>query len=287
MLQVLLVTLAAAAAPSAAETRVIEYLKANVKPGQPVVVSQLANTVFTAPDERAALDRLFNIFFKLPLFVAQHQRRNSRPPTLVEISEQYRLNVPGEAEVLLRVMDSDPRMPRFLERHPQSGEIVRVDVDAIVKHPRFGQELERSLAGLVGKPAPVVSAATFSGGSFSSTSLAGRAHVVYFWFTGCPPCVQTAPLLAEVAKARGLPVVAVNVDRVLELDATDADRTAYASKLLALTMVHATPEIQAAYGGVSVYPTLFFVDKQGVVVRQLVNRQDKAALDGAVVEAQR
>jgi thiol-disulfide isomerase/thioredoxin len=288
MLHVLFIAAAAAVAtPNAAETRVVEYLKANVKPGQPVVVSQLANTVFTAPDERAALDRLFNIFFKLPLFVAQHQRRTSRPPTLVEISEQFRLQVPGEADVLLRVMESDPRMPRFLERDPQSGEIKRVDVDAIVQHPRFGRELERSLAGLVGKPAPAFAAATFAGGSFTSSSLAGKPHVVYFWFTGCPPCMQTAPLLAELAKTRAVPVIAVNIDRVLELDATDADRAAYASKLPAFTMVHATPEIQAAYGGVSVFPTLFFVDKQGVVVQQLVNRQEKASLDAAILEAQR
>jgi len=284
---VLFITLVAAAAPPAAEARVVEYLKANVKPGQPVVVSQLVGTVFTTPEEKAALDRLFNIFFKLPLFVAQHQKRSGKPPTLGEISEQFRLQVPGEADVLLRVMDADPRMPRFLERDATSGEIVKVDVDAILQHPRFGRELERSLAGLAGKPAPAFSATTFAGAAFASASLAGKPHLVYFWFTNCPPCMQTAPVLVELAKARGLPVVALNADRVLELDVTDAERAAYAPKLQGFTVAHATAETQAAYGGVSVYPTLFFVDKQGVVVRQLVNRQDKATLDAAITEAQR
>ena len=37
-----------------AETRVINYLKANVKPGQPVIVSDLVNKVFKAPDEQQA-----------------------------------------------------------------------------------------------------------------------------------------------------------------------------------------------------------------------------------------
>ena len=39
-----------------AEVRVVEYLKANVRPGQPVVVSELYNTVFTGPEERTALN---------------------------------------------------------------------------------------------------------------------------------------------------------------------------------------------------------------------------------------
>ena len=56
----LLLTLAAAlslqAAPAASpEAKIVEYLKANVKPGQRVVVSELYNNVFTAPAERAAL----------------------------------------------------------------------------------------------------------------------------------------------------------------------------------------------------------------------------------------
>ncbi|MCK7471932.1 MAG: hypothetical protein MZU95_14965 [Desulfomicrobium escambiense] len=77
-----LVLAAALVAPQAppAETRVVEYLKANVKPGQPVVVSELYNTVFTAPEERAALNRLFNTFFQIPLYPAQQQKAAGKPP---------------------------------------------------------------------------------------------------------------------------------------------------------------------------------------------------------------
>ena len=85
-----LVLAAALAAPQAppAEVRVVEYLKANVKPGRPVVVSELYNTVFTGPEERAVLNRLFNTFFKMPLYMAQHQKAAGKPPTLAEIAEQ-------------------------------------------------------------------------------------------------------------------------------------------------------------------------------------------------------
>ena len=45
-----------------------------------------------------------------------------------------------------------------------------------------------------------------------------------------------------------------------------------------------TPEMQQAYGGVTVFPTLFFVNRQGRVVRQLVSFHDEAVLDLAIRE---
>ena len=95
------------------------------------------------------------------------------------------------------------------------------------------------------------------------------------------------PLLVELAKARGLPVVAINADRLLELDVSDAERAEYAARLTGFTFVHATEELRRAWGGVSVYPTLFFVDRQGRVARQLVSRQERAALQAAIDEAAR
>ena len=115
---VLAVLLAAPQAPPA-EARVVEYLKANVKPGQPVVVSELYNTVFTGPEERAALNRLFNTFFKMPLYMAQHQKAAGKPPTLAEIAEQFRFQVPGQADVMLR--DHGVRPPHADVHDPRRG----------------------------------------------------------------------------------------------------------------------------------------------------------------------
>jgi thiol-disulfide isomerase/thioredoxin len=291
VLALLLAAALAAPPPPEAEARVVEYLEANVKPGQRVVVSQLYNEVFTAPEERAALDRLFNTFFKIPLYVAQHQKAAGKPPTLAELSEQFRFLVPGQADLMLRIMESDPRVPRFLARDRASGEIERVDVDAILAHPRFGKALERTIAGWEGKPRPAFATTTYDGRPFSSESLAGTPHLVYFWFTGCPPCVRTSPLLAELDEehaASGFRIVALNADRALELPYSDADRAAYAQKHgWSFTLAHMTPEAQEAYGAVSVFPTMFFVDARGTVVKQLVNFQEKAALEKAIRAAMR
>ena len=40
--------------------------------------------------------------------------------------------------------------------------------------------------------------------------------------------------------------------------------------------------MQNAYGGVNVFPTMFFVDANGVVVKHFVNFQEKEVLEAAV-----
>lgn len=275
--------------PAEAEAKIVEYLKANVKPGQRVVVSELYNNVFTAPEERAALNRMFNTFFKIPLFAAQVQKTSGRPPKLVEIAEQFRFAAPGQTEVMLQIMEADPRMPKFLKRAAESGEIESVDVDAVLAHPRFGKLLERTITGFEGRPAPAFSVKRYDGTELAADALQGRPYLLYFWFTNCPPCVKTSPLLVELHKAyagKGLEIVAVNADRVLELEYTDDDRAAYAKKLgIAFSLAHMTPEMQAAYGQVSVYPTLFVVDKKGTILKHFVNFQEKATLEQAILQA--
>lgn len=273
----------AAASPEAA---IIEYLQANVKPGQPVVVSTLFNEVFTGAPERKALNRLFNTFFKIPLFVVQVQEATGKPPSLGQISEQFAFTVPGTADVILRIMESDPRMPRFLERDPKTGEILKVDVDAITRHPRFGKVLERTIAGWEGNPAPGFAVKTYGGDDLTLASMAGKPFLLYFWFTNCPPCLTTSPLLVELDKVygpKGFTIIGLNADRLLELDYTDQTRADYAARLgIEFSLAHATAEVQSAYGGVSVFPTLFFVDKAGIVVKHFVNGQTRAVIEDAI-----
>ncbi len=272
--------------PSEAEVKVVRYLKDHVQPGERVIVSQLYNEVFTAEAERAVLNRLFNTFFKMPLYLAQHQKAAGKPPTLAEISEQFDFRVPGEADVMLRILESDPRIPSFIRRNEASGEITSVNVDRILTHPRFGKALERTISGWEGREAPLWTATTSDGQATGSAALQGRPHLLYFWFTNCPPCLRTSPLLVELDKtyaAKGFHIVGLNADKVLELPYTDEDRAAYAKKLgMGFTQAQLTPPVQEAFGSVSVFPTIFVVDAKGTIVKHFVNQQEKAALDAAI-----
>jgi len=268
-----------------AETRIINYLKANVRPGQAVTVADLTR-VFSMPEEKLVVSRLFNTFFKVPLTVAQIYTQTKKIPTLRELSDQFGFRVPGEMDVVLRILESDPRVPKFMERNRTTGEITKVDVARIRADPNFGRIVERSIAGWEGKPAPVFSMKSLTGSAVSSTLVAGQPHLVYFWFTNCPPCVQTTPLLVELHAryaAQGFKIVGVNADHLLELPYSDAVRADYLKKQgVTFTEGHLTPQMQLDYGGVSVFPTMFFINRKGVIVKQMVSFHDKPTLEAAI-----
>jgi thiol-disulfide isomerase/thioredoxin len=187
---------------------------------------------------------------------------------------------------MLRIMESDPRIPKFLTRDPKSGEITGIDVDKVMTNPQFSRVLERTIAGWEGKPEPPFSVQTYDGKTITSQDLAGTPHLVYIWFTNCPPCVKTSPLLAELYKkyaAQGFKIVATNSDKVLELPYDDSVRADYVKKIgITFTTAYLNTKMQNDYGGVSVFPTMFFVDKNGIIVKHFVNFQEKPALEAAI-----
>jgi thiol-disulfide isomerase/thioredoxin len=274
---------------SSVETRIVEYLKANVTPGRQVVVSDLYNNVFKTPEERKALDRLYSTFFKIPMFVVQYNTASKKIPTLKELSEQFNFTVPGEADVILRIMEADPRVPKFIERDPKTGEITKIDIDRIKASPQFSRVIERTITGWEGKEALAFTLTTYDGKSVTSAQLMGKPYLVYFWFTNCPPCVKTAPLVAELYNKyskQGFEIIGANADRVLELPYDDKVRAAYAKKYgFKFTLAHLNEETQQAYGGVTVFPTMFFVDKNGTIVKHFVNFQEKPTLEAAIQQA--
>ena len=273
---------------SSTETRIIEYLKANVVPGRAVVISNLYNNVFKTPEERKVLDRLYSTFFKIPMFIVQYNTATKKIATLKELSEQFNFTVPGEADVILRIMEADPRVPKFLERNPKTGEITKVDIETIKASPQFSRVIERTIAGWVGKEAPPFSLTGYDGKPVTSAQLARQPHLLYFWFTNCPPCVKTSPILTELYNKygkQGFKIVGANADKVLELPYDDKIRADYAKKYgFNFTLAHLNAETQQAYGGIIVFPTMFFVDKTGTIVKHFVNFQEKPVLEMAIQE---
>ena len=124
------------------ETRVVDYLSKNVTPGKPVLVTELLNDVFTTPEDQQAVKRLYDALFLLPAYVARTYTDTSKIPSLKDIATHFDFQVPGTTEVLIRILESDPRVPRFFERNASTGEITEVHVDTIRGAERFGKPLE-------------------------------------------------------------------------------------------------------------------------------------------------
>lgn len=272
-----------------AERKIIEYLRANIKAGEPVIVSKLHNEVFTTPEERKVLDRLYNIFFKVPAYIAQYYASSQKPPTLKEIEHQFNLPIEGEADIILKIIEYDQRVPKFITRDPKTGEIAQVDIEKVKADSRFSKVIERSIAGWEGKPAPAFTVRLLDGQEIKPSDVKGKLHLVYFWFTHCPPCVQITPHLVALQRkfgSRNFMVVGLNADNVLELGYEDSERKAYLDEhKINFPVAHLTGEVQAAYGGVQLFPTLFLVDREGTIRAHFVNYQDEATLQKAIESA--
>jgi thiol-disulfide isomerase/thioredoxin len=266
--------------------RIVDYLKKQVESGKPVIVSELYSKVFPAEEERKVLDRLFNVFFKIPVFVAQYKAATDSIPTLDDIARQFNLQIPGEVEVLLLIMENDPRIPEFIERDPGSGEIIGVDVEAIRSDKRFNQVIERTLAGWLGQSAPPFELDLASGGKIGSADLAGKNYLLYFWFSACPPCVRTTPYLVDLYERfgkTGFTIVAVNADRFLELATTDTERASYIKEQgILFHVAHLNKQMQEEYGNVNVYPTFFLVDSRGIVRKHHIGYQPLHILESDI-----
>jgi len=269
-----------------AEKKIIDYLKANLKPGEPVLITKLYNEVFTSPEERQVLDRLYNTFFKVPTFVAQYYATSHKPPTLQEIARQFNLPVEGEADVILRIIEYDRRIPKFITRDPKTGEITAVDIEKIKADARFNKVIERSITGWEARTAPPFTVLSIDGQEISLSALKGKTRLLYFWFTNCPPCVKITPQLVSLQRkfgARNFTVIGLNADKVLELDYDDSERKAYLEKNhVNFPVGHLTTEVQSSYGGIQLFPTLFLVDKDGIIRGHFVNYQEEGILQKAI-----
>lgn len=144
-------------------------------------------------------------------------------------------------------------------------------------HERFRADLERmiekTLAGAPDRPRatpapadealatmPAFAAVDVYGAPLSRERLAGRAVIVEFWATWCPPCRSTLRWLGELKARHGdrLEVVAV----AIESDSSDVRKVA--DQLGGhVRWVIGTPALARSFGDVSGVPTLHVFGPEG------------------------
>jgi thiol-disulfide isomerase/thioredoxin len=277
-------------AQSDPQARILSYIRDHLKAGQPVEVTELYNNVFTKPDERQALNKLYDDFFRIPMFIVQYQEKFSTPPSLKVIAQQFALQSPEEADTLLRIMESDPRVPKFIVRNPKTGEITHVDIEMIRSDPRFGPAAAHRLGGWQGAPAPAFDLAQLDVPSHITTAnLAGKVTLLYVWFTGCPPCVKEAPALVSLQGEfgpQGFTVLGANADAMLGLGTSEeAHRRYLREENISFLVVRWTREADGAYGHISIYPTLFLINRQRIIAGHWVGYTPPAELRRAISKA--
>jgi peroxiredoxin len=140
---------------------------------------------------------------------------------------------------------------------------------------------EGAAAPVDGLPAPSFTLPLASGGTFSSDSLKGKAAVVNFFATWCPPCREEIPGFVEVYekyKDKGFVLVGISVD-------TDTRKNLpvfLSERAVKYPVVTGDLETARAYGGVSSIPATFFIGKDGKIRNSHVGYMDKAAFEAEV-----
>jgi thiol-disulfide isomerase/thioredoxin len=114
----------------------------------------------------------------------------------------------------------------------------------------------------VGSRLPPLALAHLDGGSVSSREFAGRALVINFWATWCPPCRAEMPSLqrlSELFPESDLAVMGITVDDDLNLVREFLRQEKISFTVLAQT--RAAPA--AARLGIDAYPTTLLVGRDG------------------------
>ncbi|MDQ3985224.1 MAG: TlpA family protein disulfide reductase [Actinomycetota bacterium] len=135
--------------------------------------------------------------------------------------------------------------------------------------------LQEGSAPAVGDPAPDFEGPLLSGGSLSLSELDGKPVFLNFWWSGCEPCKDEAPLIdrAQRAYEGEIAFVGINI-RDARADAVEfADR-------YDLDFPHVRDETLEIYRdyGLTGQPESFFIDQHGVIVEHVPGPLDDEAL---------
>jgi peroxiredoxin len=127
-----------------------------------------------------------------------------------------------------------------------------------------------SAAGSVsGLPAPDFALKDVNGHAFRLSDLRGKAVVLNFWATWCPPCKIEIPWFVDLQKQygpEGLQIVGVDMDD----NAKPEEIAAFVKNMsINYTVLMGNDQVGDQYGGVQALPTTFYIGRDGKLVSRV------------------
>ena len=147
---------------------------------------------------------------------------------------------------------------------------------------------------LVGKKAPNFTLTNLKGEKVSLASYKGKAVQLNFWATWCAPCKLETPWLIELEKQyqpQGFEILGISFDDLDKDDpkllAKDKDEVAKGAAALKIPypVLLDGDSIAKPYGNPEVYPTSYFIDKNGTIVSASFGLTSKADLEDNIRKA--
>jgi peroxiredoxin len=137
-----------------------------------------------------------------------------------------------------------------------------------------------------GRTAPDFELKSIDGKSYKLADLRGKAVLLNFWATWCPPCKIEIPWFIELQKqyaSQGLIVVGVAMD-----DDTNKQKVVkdFADQMkIDYPILLGTDQVADQYGGVDALPTTFFISRDGKIVRRVMGLAGHSEFEEAIQAA--
>lgn len=143
--------------------------------------------------------------------------------------------------------------------------------------------LQAPAGAVVGATVPDFALQRLDGSTLTLSELRGKAVMIDFWDTWCPPCRAAMPHLQEISEAYKGDLVIVGV--AFGRQGKDAVAKFVQENGLTFEFVLANQKVLTDFGGLPSIPTTFLVDRDGKVVKKWVGGQDKEIYEAAVRSA--
>jgi peroxiredoxin len=133
-----------------------------------------------------------------------------------------------------------------------------------------------------GSPAPDFTLQRLDGGDLQLSSLRGKAVILDFWDTWCPPCRKAMPHLQELSEQYADDLVVVGVALGREGEAKVRKFTQDYGLTFEMVMLGKNRQLISDYGGIQSIPTTFLIDEDGIIQDIWVGGFGKAVYEKAV-----
>ncbi len=135
-----------------------------------------------------------------------------------------------------------------------------------------------------GSMAPDFELKTLDGKPVKLSAYRGKAVLLNFWATWCAPCKVEMPWFVDFYKqyqTQGLEVVGIALD-----DSSHDEIAKFVKDMnVNYTILQGTENVGDAYGGVNVFPTTFFIDRNGKIVNVVYGLKDHSGLEEDIKSA--
>ena len=133
-----------------------------------------------------------------------------------------------------------------------------------------------------GSPAPDFTLKKIDGGELQLSSLRGKAVIVDFWDTWCPPCRKAMPHLQELSVTYSDDLVIVGVALGREGEAKVRSFVQNHGITFEMVMFNNDQKLIDSFGGIQSIPTTFLIDSDGIIREKWVGGLSKAEYERGI-----